>query len=186
VGQQVAILTISHRHGTNVYPCSTEKAAGQQLKRYVASWWSQVFFKEPIPDDLDEAVSRYFEETRGHESYGLKIEELIEEEPDQKINKDKLVKIAAQLDSQDLDDLVHDAYAELASGINNEGQDGQLDTLIGLGWREDVLERELRRLLSDKLRRIKDAQTDRELGLGEGCTVSYEEWSERIAEAEGE
>lgn len=40
----------------------------------------------------------------------------------------------AQLDTHDLDDVVHDAASTLASNANNEGLNGQIQFLTSLGW----------------------------------------------------
>jgi hypothetical protein len=58
----VWILTIEHKHGTDVYAHKTEAGAKGALLDYVQEWWSIEVGDEPIPENPDAAIERYFEE----------------------------------------------------------------------------------------------------------------------------
>jgi hypothetical protein len=58
--EHVAVLTIDHRHGTNVYVCKDREVAASVLARYVRKWWNEKDLGEQPADDW-EAIDTYFE-----------------------------------------------------------------------------------------------------------------------------
>lgn len=77
----VTILIIEHKHGMNVYPCSTLDIATAELYGYVKTYWSNEFPNEPIPTDSQRAIDQYFDE---REFYTIETMELIETLPNQR------------------------------------------------------------------------------------------------------
>ena len=62
----VWVLTINHRHGTNIYVNKTEKGALAELSGYVYDNWDELTQRSDTPaigisPDSDEAISYYFE-----------------------------------------------------------------------------------------------------------------------------
>lgn len=76
----VTILIIEHKHGMNVYPCSTLAVAEAELYGYVETYWEDEFPDEPIPSDSQLAIDRYFEDNE-REFYTIETQDLIETLP---------------------------------------------------------------------------------------------------------
>jgi hypothetical protein len=76
---KVWVLHISHRHGTNIYPCASEEAARLELFHFVSEWWSEVS-DEDMPDDHSEAIEEYFEK-KEDEHFDLGCDDLVGYEP---------------------------------------------------------------------------------------------------------
>lgn len=58
---EVFVVVIAHRHGTDVWAAGSQRRADEIVFRYVADWWSQEIHNERMPTDRAEAVRRYFE-----------------------------------------------------------------------------------------------------------------------------
>jgi hypothetical protein len=66
--KRVAVLTIDHRHGTNVYVCKgpvlslskDSEVAASVLAKYVRKWWNENDLGEQPADDW-EAIDTYFD-----------------------------------------------------------------------------------------------------------------------------
>lgn len=56
----VYVLVVNHRHGDNVYACSTKEKAYATLYAYVQRWWDYEEFGGDCPE-LNEAINTYFE-----------------------------------------------------------------------------------------------------------------------------
>jgi hypothetical protein len=67
----VFVLAISHEYGTDISVYSTEEKARDSLYGYVNLWWGDAFDDEVIPEDQDEAISQYFQEKIGEESFQI-------------------------------------------------------------------------------------------------------------------
>ncbi|MDY7079325.1 MAG: hypothetical protein SXV54_20620 [Chloroflexota bacterium] len=64
--KRVAVLTIDHRHGTNVYVCKGSEVAASVLAQYVRKWWNENDLGEQPADDwetIDTYFDTYLEET---------------------------------------------------------------------------------------------------------------------------
>lgn len=68
------ILTIEHRHGTNVYAHQTKAGAEESLMEYVDEWWDSEMDGAKIPENRDEAIDGYF--SSAVETYYLQDVEL--------------------------------------------------------------------------------------------------------------
>lgn len=70
---KVHVLSIVHRHGTNLTVHATRAGARKELHGYVADSWDEVWLGEPAPTDQDEAIDRYFDRARdiGEEDFSL-------------------------------------------------------------------------------------------------------------------
>ena len=65
----VWVLTITHKHGTDVRAFATEDGALNALGDYTGEWWESVAdvgssdgSPVPEPTDRDERITRYFEQ----------------------------------------------------------------------------------------------------------------------------
>ena len=58
---QLTILTITHRHGVNIWPCRTRRLAKQILAEWVRQWWHQELPGTPMPQGKNEMIETYFE-----------------------------------------------------------------------------------------------------------------------------
>lgn len=66
---KVWILSITHKHGTDLTAYRKEASARQALWAFVESWWDDEMGKDtPFPDDNAEAIAAYFEKVED-ESY---------------------------------------------------------------------------------------------------------------------
>lgn len=76
----ICVLSIDHKHGTDVKAYASEASAMADLRAYVDRWWDHEFGVDIVkPDDPDERVRIYFEEMqegRHPESYRLEACEL--------------------------------------------------------------------------------------------------------------
>lgn len=71
---KIHVLTIHHKHGTNLSAHDTARGAEEEVGRYVADEWdAEISPKEPYPTDNRWAVGLYFEKV---ESEWYEIEEL--------------------------------------------------------------------------------------------------------------
>lgn len=74
---KVVVLSIWHRHGTNVYVAETEELARELLYVYVKQWWDDIGSPkdgapEDCPKDKEQAINIYFSEFgREDESYEI-------------------------------------------------------------------------------------------------------------------
>lgn len=59
---KIVVGTIEHRHGMNVYVGRDVDSVFKQFKEYVDGEWDDEYLG-PIPDNIEEAVSRYFNMT---------------------------------------------------------------------------------------------------------------------------
>ena len=61
----VYVLTVEHRHGTNVSAHASREHAEAALWEYVTDWWVEAFPNEPLPEPADgnfwPHIDRYFE-----------------------------------------------------------------------------------------------------------------------------
>ena len=71
--RKVHILSIVHRHGTNLTAHATRAGARKELHKYVAECWDELWLKGSMPADQDEAIEAYFDRARdiGEEEYTL-------------------------------------------------------------------------------------------------------------------
>lgn len=76
--ERVTILTIDHRHGSNVYVCRNEDVAEQELLTFVKEWWDEIPGMEDMPSDPWEAINAYFEAHADDEWYSMDSEDVIE------------------------------------------------------------------------------------------------------------
>lgn len=64
-GERVVILTIDHRHGTDVSAYRTHDGASKAVAAYVKDWWNDLsrWTDDPpeLPKDDNEAISLYFD-----------------------------------------------------------------------------------------------------------------------------
>lgn len=67
----VHILTIDHRHGTDTFVVHNPGQAEEMIGHYVDEWWETDGPDEPMPEDAEEKVARYFEFQAGRESYSI-------------------------------------------------------------------------------------------------------------------
>lgn len=74
IQEQVFVLTITHRHGTDTGVYRTREGAYTSLASYCRSWWNEVSTK-PVPaqdqDGEEPLIAEYFERQEGNESYEL-------------------------------------------------------------------------------------------------------------------
>lgn len=70
VGEQLFVLWISHRHGTDTSIHASQDGASASLRGYIEQWWEQEVGDEPIPADTDEAAEIYFERSY-NEDWGI-------------------------------------------------------------------------------------------------------------------
>lgn len=57
---KIWILSISHRHGEDITPYVTKKAADDALDAYVKEWWLNEVGNEPLPADREDMRQQYF------------------------------------------------------------------------------------------------------------------------------
>lgn len=76
--QKVWVLTIDHRHGSNVSVFANDLLALAELAGYVREWWHDGGWPldETAPEDDGEAINQYFENV-GDEFYSLESTDLI-------------------------------------------------------------------------------------------------------------
>lgn len=77
----ITTLIITHKYGTNVYPCTTPQIANAYLYDFVKRWWAEVFKDEPIPTEESEAIEEYFNSDICLESYDIDTSTLLEKPP---------------------------------------------------------------------------------------------------------
>jgi hypothetical protein len=61
--EQVYVLKITHKHGTDVIVCRTEEEAQTALFEYVSEWWGNEMGGKRMPADHKKAISLYFDKT---------------------------------------------------------------------------------------------------------------------------
>ena len=64
VGQTCAVVTIEHKHGTNVSVHPNRESAVAEAARFVREWWDEVAIASEMdepPEDNEEAVNLYFD-----------------------------------------------------------------------------------------------------------------------------
>jgi hypothetical protein len=73
---QVWVLRIDHRHGTNVEVFGNKPRAERGLIEYVDHWWDHEMSSIERPADDQAAVDLYFTEVRD-ETYDLEAHEVV-------------------------------------------------------------------------------------------------------------
>ena len=59
----VWIAVINHRHGTNIYAGTTQRALQQQVFDYVQEWWGDANMEgTPSEADMAGSIDRFFED----------------------------------------------------------------------------------------------------------------------------
>lgn len=70
------------------------------------------------------------------------------------MSEDELVKMVDELKAldgeDDMDEFVHDAFAEMASVANNEGTHAQIAQLQFLGYTKDAIANEVRSMIRER------------------------------------
>lgn len=70
----VYVLSISHRHGTDVMTFRDEESAWHWLATYCSDWWHEVQKPgedDPEPTDESKLIEEYFRRQEGNEYYDL-------------------------------------------------------------------------------------------------------------------
>jgi hypothetical protein len=66
----VWVMVISHRHGDDVSVFATRQGAVDCLATYVEDNWAYLFGADPMPDDVDVAITKWFDVV-GDEHYTI-------------------------------------------------------------------------------------------------------------------
>jgi len=69
-GQSMAVyvLSITHKHGTNVYAFSSYEKAYQGLSQYVEAWWGN-YADSDMPSGAEEKINQYFDESMAYDEW---------------------------------------------------------------------------------------------------------------------
>jgi hypothetical protein len=60
--EKVWVLTINHKHGTDIWVRRTQESAWQILVDYATEWWAGEMAGAEMPEEPGDRVSLYFEE----------------------------------------------------------------------------------------------------------------------------
>ncbi len=71
IGDTVFVVAINHKHGLDTNVFTTRELAEAYLYDYVKDYWDVDGPDEPIPEDPDTAIDRYFHHAWSEESYTL-------------------------------------------------------------------------------------------------------------------
>jgi hypothetical protein len=74
--QVVQVLTIQHKHGTDMWVCATPELALAYLDGFVREWWESELDDE-MPESEDERIKDYFEGV-DEESYSICAERVLD------------------------------------------------------------------------------------------------------------
>ncbi len=66
---KVFVTLVRHHDGENIYVSNSHAGAMKRVVEYVEEWWTTDGPSGPKPDDDDAAISEYFHETKGRESF---------------------------------------------------------------------------------------------------------------------
>ncbi len=71
--KDVVVLLINHRFGTRIDVYATFAGAKRGVHAYVASQWSYELGDEPMPENEQDAVDRYFQFVGEDEFYSINV-----------------------------------------------------------------------------------------------------------------
>jgi hypothetical protein len=75
--ETIYILTINHRHGSNISAHKSQEGALNALAQYVAQEWEQEMPEgRSIPENEGDAIESYFSRMEDQESFGIEETEL--------------------------------------------------------------------------------------------------------------
>ena len=60
---KIYIATIEHKHGTNTYAARSESGLFEAIDEYVREWWDDEMADEIMPNNLQDRIDAYFEDT---------------------------------------------------------------------------------------------------------------------------
>lgn len=75
---QLKTVTITHKHGTNVFYGITEDEVTRKLAEYCHENWELEELTRKIPENDDDLISEYFDQMSNHESYVMDLFEMPE------------------------------------------------------------------------------------------------------------
>lgn len=130
-------LTISHAHGVDAFLFDTKDEGLDHLHGYVTEWWDDEI-TDPIPDDRDEAIERYFwivdaeDYTLAEVVPAAKTLRTTGEAAEEARNRMR----TAQRDARDT--ALKDWTAQFATDLREEFPNLPKVATIGIGFRDDV------------------------------------------------
>ena len=67
----VSVLTISHRHGTDITVYAERSLADAALLEFVDAWWADEMGDAEPPEDPDQRIAAYFDEMIENEEWSI-------------------------------------------------------------------------------------------------------------------
>jgi len=61
VSEQIYILDLANRHGSDLSAHRTEQGVRNAIYSYVVESWHDWFGDKPVPEDIEEAIEEYYE-----------------------------------------------------------------------------------------------------------------------------
>ena len=69
--EAVFVLTINHKHGTDLWIRRSSESAQAALFDFVVDWWEDAMGDKRMPKDPQKAIDAYFEEMGDEEHYEI-------------------------------------------------------------------------------------------------------------------
>jgi hypothetical protein len=77
---KIWIAAIEHGYGVNLLASLSWEGLQRQIYRYVKNWWFDLGLSKELPEDMDEAISFYFDNNPGNEGLAYELVELESEQ----------------------------------------------------------------------------------------------------------